>query len=107
MKAGGKRVSSTMMQLEGVPVVAQWKQIQLVSLVSMKMQVSSLALLNGLGILCCHELWCKSQTWFRSCIAVAVEYAGATARIQTLAWEPQHTTCSSKKKKKKKKNDAA
>ena len=20
----------------------------------------------------CHELWCRSQTWLRSCVAVAV-----------------------------------
>ena len=32
----------------------------------------SLALLTGLRIQCCHELWCRSQTWLRSGIAVAV-----------------------------------
>ena len=53
----------------GVPVLAQQKQIQLGI---MKLWVQSLALLSGLRIWCCHELWCKSQTWLGSHIAVAV-----------------------------------
>ena len=28
--------------------------------------------LSGLGIRCCHELWCRSQAWLRSGIAVSV-----------------------------------
>ena len=31
----------------------------------------SLALLSGLRMWCCSELWCRSQTHLRSCIAVA------------------------------------
>ena len=58
----------------GIPVVAQWKPVRLVS---RKMQVPSLALLSGSGIQCCHELWFRLQTWFRSHIAVAVVYAGS------------------------------
>ena len=53
----------------GVPVVAQWKQIRLLS---MRMRVQSLALLSGLRIQHCCELWCRSQMWLRSGIAVAV-----------------------------------
>ena len=53
----------------GVPVVAQWKQIPLGTV---RLKVSSLASLNGLRIRHCHELWCGLQTWFGSCIAVAV-----------------------------------
>ena len=30
------------------------------------------ALLSGLRIQRCCELWCRSQTWLRACIAVAV-----------------------------------
>jgi len=45
-----------------VPIVAQWKRIQLVS---MRMQVQSLALH-------CRELWCRSQRRLGSRIAVAV-----------------------------------
>ena len=53
----------------GVSVVVQWKGIQLVS---MRMLVRSLALLSGSGIRHGRELWCKSQTWLRSGLAVAV-----------------------------------
>ena len=35
-------------------------------------QVQSLASLSGLRIWRCRELWCRSQTWLRSHIAVAV-----------------------------------
>ena len=51
----------------GVAVVAQWKRIRLVS---MRTQVQSLALLIGLRIWCCHELWYRSQTGLESGIAV-------------------------------------
>ena len=37
-------------------------------LVSMRTQAS----LGGLRIQCCHELWCGTQTWLRSGVAVAV-----------------------------------
>ena len=52
----------------GVPVVAKWKQIRLVS---MRMRVRSLASLK------CYELWCRSQTQLESCIDVAVVQAGS------------------------------
>ena len=53
----------------GVPVAAQRKQIWLGS---MRMQVRSPELLNGLRIWHCRELWCRSQMRLRSGIAVAV-----------------------------------
>jgi len=53
----------------GVPVVAQQKQTQLVS---MRMQVRSLASLSGLRIQCCHELWYRLQTRLGSCVVVAL-----------------------------------
>ena len=43
----------------------------------MKMQVRSLALLSGLRIRCCPELWCRSQMWPGSCIAVTVMQASS------------------------------
>ena len=51
---------------QGVPIVAQQNQIQLVS---MRIRVLSLALLTGWGIQCCRELWCMSKIWLRSCVA--------------------------------------
>ena len=56
----------------GVTIVAQWKQIWLVS---MRMQVQSQVSLSGAGILCCHGLWHRSQTWLGSRVAVAVACA--------------------------------
>ena len=54
---------------EGVPIVAQWKQIRLGT---MGLRVRSLALLSGLRIWHCHELWCGLQTRFGFRVAVAV-----------------------------------
>ena len=50
----------------GVPIVAQQKQIQLVS---MWFRVWFLALLSGLRISCCHELWCRlrNAAWIPHC----------------------------------------
>ena len=39
---------------------------------TMRLQVQSLALLSGLRIWYCHELWFRLQTWLGSGIAVAV-----------------------------------
>ena len=53
----------------GVPVVAQQKRIRLGT---MMLQVRALALLSGLRIRRCRELWCRLQTWLRSRVAVAL-----------------------------------
>ena len=53
----------------GVPVVAQWLMNATRNL---RLRVQSLALLSGLGIWHCHELWCRLQTWLLSHIAVAL-----------------------------------
>ena len=53
----------------GVPIVALQKQIWLLSI---RMWVRSLALPSGQGMQHCCELWHRSQTRLRSCIAVAV-----------------------------------
>ena len=54
---------------EGVPVVAQWKQIQLGT---MRSWVQSLTLLGGLRIGHCCDLSCRSQMRLGSHVAVAV-----------------------------------
>ena len=51
------------------------------------MRVQSLDSLSGLRICRCSELWCRSQTWLRSDVAVAVAVL-AVAPIGPLAWEP-------------------
>ena len=60
--------------MAGVPFVAQWAKNQLVT---MRMQVQPLALLSGLGIQHCCDLWCRLQMWLESHVAVAVVWAGS------------------------------
>ena len=71
----------------------------------MGLQVRSLALLGGLRILCCHELWCRSQTRLGSCIAVALGVGhrpAATALIRPLVWELPYAMGGALKRPKKK-----
>jgi len=56
-------------KVQGVSVVAQWKRIRLVS---MRMQVQTLASISGLRIWHGHDPWCRLQMWLRSHVAVAV-----------------------------------
>ena len=58
----------------------------------MRTQVQSLALLSGLRIWLCHELWYRLQMWLGCGVAVAVAVArpATTALIQPLAWEPPY-----------------
>ena len=72
----------------GVPVLAQWKRIWLVS---MRIQVRTLASLSGLRIWHCGELWFR---WHR---------LAATALIWHLAWEPPYALGAALKRPKKKK----
>ena len=53
----------------GVPVMAQWKRIWLAYI---RMQVRSLPSLSRLRIPHYHGLWCTSQTWLGSGVAMAV-----------------------------------
>ena len=88
----------------------------------MRMQVRSLALLSGLRIQCCHELWCRSQTPLESGVAISCGVGcrcgwdptllwlwcrpAATASIGPLAWEPPYAARAAQengKKTKKKK----
>ena len=85
--------NNTLKNSLGVLIVAQWKRIQLGT---MKLRVRSLALLSGLGIQCCCELWCRLV---------------ATAPIRPLAWEPPYAAGAAlemakrqKKEKKEKKS---
>ena len=84
----------------GVPVVAQWKQIQLVS---MRMKVRSLALPSGLRIQCCCELWGRSQMLVGSDVAVAVLQASSYSSNSTPCLETSICCGYGPKKTKKKK----
>ena len=78
----------------------------------MRTRVQSLALLSGLSIRHCWELWCRSQMRLRSCIAMAVVWLwlwlwlwcrpAAAVPIRPRAWEHPYATHSALKKEKKK-----
>ena len=70
----------------GVPIVAQQKQIQLGTIRS---RVRSLALLGGLRIWHCRELWYRLQLQLRFRVAVAVEKASSYSSN----WTPSLGTC--------------
>ena len=93
------RYSLTMKRIIiGISVMAQWKQIWLGS---MRMQVQSLALLSGLRIWHCHELWCRSHlAWI--CVAVSVAGSYSSNSASSLGTSIC-CGCSLKKQKKKKK----
>ena len=57
-----------------VTVVAKQKQMRLGTV---RLRVRSLAPLSGLRIQRCCELWCRSQTRLRSCVAGAVVQVGS------------------------------
>ena len=63
----------------GVPVVAQW----LTNLRTMRLRVRSLALLSGLTIRRCRELWCRLKMWLGSSVAVAVVQASSYSSDST------------------------
>ena len=68
----------------------------------MRMPVRSLALLSGLRIWRCYELWCRSQTLLGSCVAVTVADSCSSNLTPSLGTYIGHR-CGSKKKKKKSK----
>ena len=82
--------------------MVQWKRIRLGTT---RLQVESLALLSGLKIRCCHELWCRSQTRLGSWVAVALAQtdnysSDLTPSLGTSIWHG----CGPKKDKGPKKN---
>ena len=95
-------IDSPAKESPGVPMVVQWLMNQLVS---MRTRVRSLAMLSGLRIQCCRDLWCRSQTWLRSGIAVAMAVASSCSSNLTsrLVQTSRCRGCGPKKKIKKKK----
>ena len=57
------------MQLQEFPIMAQWKQIRLGT---MTLWAHPWPHSVGYEIWHYRELWCRSQTWLRSHVAVAV-----------------------------------
>ena len=71
----------------------------------MRMWIQSLALLSGLRIQHCRELWCRLQTEIGSQVAVLWLWCwpATTAPFRPLAWEPPYATGAALKKKRPKK----
>ena len=82
----------------GVPVTVRQKGIWLGT---MRLCVQSLALLSGLKIQCCHDLWGSLQMWLGSGVAVALGSLAAEAPIRHLAWEPPYAAGVTLKRTKK------
>ena len=75
--------------------MAQWLTNQLGT---MGMRVRSLSSLSGLRIQCYRELWCRSQTWLGSWVAVAVASSYSSVLTPSLGTSTCHG-CSPKKQK--------
>ena len=92
----------------GVPFMAQ----QLINLTGIHKHVGSIpGLLSVLRIWRCRELWCRSQMWLRSCIAVAVAVAGSCSLDLTPSlgtsiccrWNPKKQRKKGRKKERERK----
>ena len=64
----------------------------------MRMQVQSLASLGGLRICCCCELWCRSQMWLGSSVALASD---SSSDLTPALESSRCSGCGHKKKKTK------
>ena len=71
--------------------------------VSTRTWVQSLTTLGMLKLQHRRELWCRSQTWLGSSIAVLWCRLAAAAPIPPLAWDPPCAVGTALKRKKKKK----
>ena len=71
----------------------------------MRMQVRSLASLSGLRIQPCCELWCWSQMWLRSGVAVAVAVAVTGSCSSDLTPSLGTSICPKEKKEEERKKE--
>ena len=89
--------------MERVPTVVLWERTQLVS---MRMQVLSIASISGLRIRHCRELWCKSSYVVGRRPGSDPELLwlwrkpAAIALTRPLAWELPHATGATLKRQK-------
>ena len=85
----------------GVPVVEQWKRIQLGT---MRLWVRSPASISELGSGAARELCCRSQRRLGSCVLWLWHRLAAVALIEPLAWEPPYAVGAALKSKNKQTN---
>ena len=86
--------------LWGVPIMAQWKKIWLVS---MWTEVPSVAFLSRLRILCCLELCVSPRHGSDLALLWLWHRSEDTAPIRPLAWKPPYAVDAGLKRQKKKK----
>ena len=82
----------------GVPIVPQWKQTRLIS---MRTRVQSMALLSGLRIQRCSELWCGCRHSLDPSLQRPWRRLATIAPIRALAWELPYATGAALKSKNK------
>ena len=80
--------------------MAQQKRIHLGT---MRLQVQSLAMLSGLRIRHCRELWCRSRCGLDLVLLWLWRRPAATSPIKPLAWEPPYIPGAALKRQKDKK----
>ena len=68
----------------GVPIMVQWKRIRLVT---MRLQVRSLASLSGLWIRHCLGLWCSCRCGLDPVLLWLWCRPAAVVLVEPLAWE--------------------
>ena len=88
----------------GVPIVAQWKRIWLVST---RAQVRSLAWISGLRIWHCCELRYRWQRWLGLALLWLWGRLAAVAPIWPLAWELPYAAGASLKRKNNNNNNVS
>jgi len=69
----------------------------------MRLQVRSLALLSGLRIQCCDELWCRCRCSSDLVLLWLWDRPAATAPIRPLAWKSPYAAGEALEKTKKEK----
>ena len=95
-----EKVSGFRNKVDGVPIVTQWKWIQLGT---MRWRLRSLASLSGLRIRRCHELGVGRRHGSNLALLWLWRRPAATAPIGALAWEPPCAAGAALKRQKKKK----
>ena len=88
--------SEVFQEYQGVPAVAQWKRIWLGTV---RLWVLSLALLCGLRIQRCRELWCRYRSILDPALLWLCGRLAAGASVGLLAWDPPYATSAAIKSK--------
>ena len=95
-----RRCSRNLLRKTPMREFQSWLSDYRTRLGSMRLWVQSLSSLSGLRIQCCHELWCRSQTWPGSVLPWLWRRPATIIPIQPLTWEPPYAAGTALKKQK-------